>query len=60
MKQFLEKTLWAPADYLSLGNGIIRNRAIGIHLCAILTECGGIFDEIHGLKNDIEVCPIHP
>ena len=26
---------------------------------AILTECGGIFDEIRSLKNDIEVCPVH-
>ena len=26
---------------------------------AILTECGGIFDEICGLKNDIEVCRVH-
>ena len=29
---------------------------------AILTEFGGIFYEIRGLKNDIEVhaCPVHP
>ena len=31
------------------------------NLCAILSEIyGGIFDEIRGLKNDIEVCPVHP
>ena len=27
---------------------------------AILTECRGIFDETRGLKNDIEVYPVHP
>ena len=52
MKQFFgENSLWAPADYhLSLGNGIICKRAVGIHLYAILTECGGIFYEIHAVK----------
>ena len=32
MKHFFgENSLWAPADYLYLSNGIIRNRAVGIH-----------------------------
>ena len=29
-------------------------------ICVILTECGGIVDEIRCLKNDNEVCPVHP
>ena len=33
MKQFFgENSLWAPAHYLSLGNGIISNRTVGIHV----------------------------
>ena len=33
MKQcFGENSLWAPADYLPLGNGIISNRTVGIHV----------------------------
>ena len=33
MKQYFgESSLWAPADYLSLGNGIICYRAVGIHV----------------------------
>ena len=33
MKHFFgENSLWAPADYLSSGNGVIRNRAVGIHV----------------------------
>ena len=39
MKQvFGENSLWAPADYLSLCNGIISNRAVGIHVSEFRTE----------------------
>ena len=39
MKQFFgENSLWVPADYLSLGNGIIRNRAVGIHVSEFRLE----------------------
>ena len=40
MKQFFgENSLWAPADYyLSLGNGIICNRAVGIHVSEFRPE----------------------
>ena len=40
MKQFFgENSLWAPADYhLSLGNGIIRNRALGIYVSEFRPE----------------------
>ena len=39
MKQFFgENSLWAPADYLSLGNGIICNRTVGIHVSEFRPE----------------------
>ena len=35
----VENSLWAPADYhLSLGNGIIYNRAVGIHMSEFRPE----------------------
>ena len=39
MKQFFgENSLWAPAVYLSLGNGIIRDRVLGIHFSEFRPE----------------------
>ena len=39
MKQFFgENSLRAPADYLSLGNGIICDRAVGIHVSEFRPE----------------------
>ena len=39
MKQFFgENSLWAPAYYLSLGIGIILNRAVGIHMSEFRPE----------------------
>ena len=39
MKQFSgENSLWAHADYLSLGNGIIYNRSVGIHMSEFRPE----------------------
>ena len=39
MKQFFaEKSLWAPAAYLSLGSGIICNPAVGIHVSEFCPE----------------------
>ena len=39
MKQFFgENSLWAPSDYLSLGNGIISNCAVGIHVSEFRPE----------------------
>ena len=37
-KKIGENSLWAPADYLSLGNGIICNRAVGIHVLEFRPE----------------------
>ena len=39
MKQFFgESSMWAPADYLSLGKGIICNRAVGMHVSEFRPE----------------------
>ena len=39
MKQFFgENSLLTPADYLSLGNGIIRNHTVGIHVSEFRSE----------------------